>query len=76
MLAPQMKIKKEAEELIKLGNEYYEEGIYQTAVYLYKQGLNLDQNRRATYVNRSAGNIILIEYTKGLKDAEKCIELD
>jgi stress-induced-phosphoprotein 1 len=65
-----------AEELRKEGNELYEKGDYPGAVKVYTEGLRRDPNSKAIYSNRCAAYIKLMEWNYGLKDAEKCLQLD
>lgn len=58
------------------GNALFKEGDFPGAVKEFTEGLRRDPNSKAIYSNRSAAYIKLMEPVAGLKDADKCLELD
>ena len=65
-----------AEEFRKAGNELFEKGDFPGAVKEYTEGLKRDPQSKALYSNRCIAYIKLMEWNCGLKDAEKCLQLD
>ncbi len=65
-----------AEEYRQAGNKLFENGDYPGAVREYTEGLRRDPNSKALYSNRCAAYIKLMEWSYGLKDAEKCLQID
>lgn len=65
-----------AEEHRLAGNSFFEKGDFPSAVKEYTEGLRRDPNNKSLYSNRCAAYIKLCEGNYGLKDADKCIELD
>ncbi|MED6106862.1 DNA binding protein [Stylosanthes scabra] len=65
-----------ADEEREKGNEYFKQQKYPEAVKHYTESLRRNPNDPRTYSNRAACYTKLGAMPEGLKDAEKCIELD
>ena len=65
-----------AEEHRQKGNELFKNNDFPGALKEYDEGLKRDPKSLAIYSNRSATYIKLMCLPEGLKDAEKCIEID
>ena len=58
------------------GNELFKEGKFPLALKEYDEGIKRNPKGVAIYSNRCATLIKLMDINAGLKDADKCIELD
>ena len=58
------------------GNAFFEKGDFPSAVKEYTEGLRRDPTSKSLYSNRCAAYIKLMEGNYGMKDAEKCLQLD
>ncbi|XP_041991501.1 hsp70-Hsp90 organizing protein 3-like [Salvia splendens] len=65
-----------ADEEREKGNQYFKEQKYPEAVKHYTEALKRNPNDPKAYSNRAASYTKLGAMPEGLKDAEKCIELD
>jgi len=65
-----------AEEHRLKGNELFKEGKFPLALKEYEEGLRRCPTAVAIYSNRCATYMKLMDPVSGLKDAEKCLELD
>lgn len=65
-----------AEEHRLKGNELFKQGSFPDALKEYAEGLRRNPKSVAIFSNRCATYIKLMDIVSGLKDAEKCIELD
>jgi stress-induced-phosphoprotein 1 len=65
-----------AEEHRVAGNAFFEKADYPNAVKEYTEGLRRDPTSKSLYSNRCAAYIKLLEGNYGLKDADKCIQID
>jgi len=58
------------------GNNLFKAGDFPGAIKEFEEGLRRNPKNKAIYSNRAATYIKLMEPVAGLKDAEKCLELD
>lgn len=65
-----------AEEERNLGNDAFKAGDYATAVKHYTEAIKRDEQDPRAYSNRAACYLKLAAIQEGLKDAEKCLEID
>ncbi|KAL1559751.1 Hsp70-Hsp90 organizing protein 3 [Salvia divinorum] len=65
-----------ADEEREKGNQYFKEQKYPEAIKHYTEALKRNPNDPKAYSNRAASYTKLGAMPEGLKDAEKCIELD
>lgn len=65
-----------AEEYKNIGNQEFKEGNYEKAIENYTLAISIDPNNCIYYSNRAGAFINKGDLEQGLKDAEKCLELD
>jgi L1 cell adhesion molecule like protein len=65
-----------AEEKKTAGNAAFSKGEYDEAVRLFTEAIALDGANKASYSNRSAAYLKLMDYDNAVADGAKCVELD
>ncbi|CAD8127097.1 unnamed protein product [Paramecium sonneborni] len=64
-----------ADELKKIGNEYYLNGNYQQAIIMYTEALKLIQDNVVLWLNRAISYIKLNQFNQAIEDCSKVLEI-
>lgn len=66
----------DADELKKLGNDFYKKGLYRRALECYKEAIEIQPREKTYYSNQALALIKLEKYHEALKNCQKIINID